>query len=72
MFSKGQIVNYYYGNGAPASQISINRVHNNTATSMSGSFGGMGPFLMEFDLETGHGRGQYSGARIEAIDPPLF
>lgn len=74
MFTKGQIVNYYYDSTRtlPTNQISINNINNGKAESMSGDFGSMGPFLMQFDLETGRGLGQYEGARIEPINPPLF
>ncbi len=67
MFTKGQTVNYFCDDSktVPTSQITINRIVDGKATSISGSFGGMGPFLMEFDAETGKGFGQYSTAHIE-------
>ena len=71
MFIKGQIVNYYDESTRtlPTTQISINNITDGKVESMSGDFG---PFLMQFDLETGHGLGVYEGTRIEPINPPLF
>jgi len=68
MFTKGQIVNYYDDfHTLPTSQITIENVRDGKAIATSGSFGDMGPFLMEFDAETGEGLGLYVGTRIESI-----
>jgi len=70
MFSKGELVNYYYNNlqTLPTNKITIERVVNGKAISTSGSFGDMGPFKMEFDIETGNGVGMYAGACIRPIE----
>jgi len=56
---------YFYGPGQQGNDVKIERTCMSNAYATSEAVGDMGPFTMCFDIETGKGKGQYSGTYLE-------
>ena len=53
-------------------RVEIENVADGVAIASSGEFGGMGPFMMRFDADTGEGKGDYIGSNIIISDVSLL
>jgi len=56
---------YFYEAGKQGNDVKIERTCMGNAYATSDSVGDLGPFTMCFDVETGKGKGRYSGAYLE-------
>lgn len=66
----GETYGYVTHEGRMASLVKIMHVTDKgIAQCYSGSAGGMGPFLMTFDAETGEGVGNYARTRLVVMRP---
>jgi len=56
---------YFYEPGKQGTDVKIERTCMGNAYATSDQVAGLGPFTMCFDVETGEGKGQYSGTYLE-------
>jgi len=56
---------YFYEKGRQGNDVKIERIAMSNAYATSNQVAGLGPFTMCFDIDTGEGKGQYSGTYLE-------
>ena len=69
MIEAGKTYAYFYEAGKRGDDVTITNIINNDTVAMaiSGEFGGMGPFALHFDINTGKGLNDYAGTHLEEI-----
>jgi len=67
MLEKGKTYAYFYEADKQGNDVTITNISNGIAMAISGEFGGMGPFAMHFDANTGKGLNDYIGTHLEEI-----
>ena len=68
MLEKGKTYAYFYTTTLRGNDITITQINNGVAMAISGVFGGMGPFAMHFDVNTGEGVNDHVGTHLETIN----
>ncbi len=67
MLEKGKTYAYFYEAGKRGNDVTITNIINGIGMAISGEFGGMGPFAMHFDVNTGEGLNDYVGTHLEEL-----